>query len=128
MPRRTPVGDVTHIRDDTIEVGGLPIRLQGLAAPERGEPGARAATGAMREMVLGQELRCELDGERTHDRCVAICYLEGADIGEIMVRRGLARDCPRFSGGRYAALEQAAAMEGATIGRRTSCRGTATRG
>jgi hypothetical protein len=46
--------------------------------------------------------RCELDGERTYDRCVGICYLQDEDISEGMVRRGLARDCPRFSGGRYA--------------------------
>jgi micrococcal nuclease len=61
--------------------------------------------------------RCELDGERTHDRCVGICYLHGEDISKIMVRGGLARDCPRFSGGRYAEAERRATAEGATIGR-----------
>lgn len=71
----------------------------------------------MRRMVDGRELRCELDGEQTHDRCVAVCYLEGEDISEILVRRGLARDCPRFSGGRYAEAEREAADDGATIGR-----------
>lgn len=34
-----------------------------------------------------------------------------------MVRRGLARDCPRFSGKRYAAAEREAADDGTTIGR-----------
>jgi hypothetical protein len=34
-----------------------------------------------------------------------------------MVRRGVARDCPRFSEGRYAEAERQAAAEGATIGR-----------
>ena len=33
-----------------------------------------------------------------------------------MVRSGLARDCPRFSGGRYAEAERQAAGGGATIG------------
>jgi Staphylococcal nuclease homologue len=59
-----------------------------------GPRGGAQATSAMRAMVLGRELRCELDGERTHDRCVGICYLEGQDISEVMVRRGLARDWP----------------------------------
>jgi micrococcal nuclease len=68
-------------------------------------------------MVLGLELRCNLDGQRTYDRCVGICYLEGRDISEVMVRRGLARDCPRFSGGRYASAERQAAADGATIRR-----------
>jgi micrococcal nuclease len=111
---RASVGDAPHVRDgDTIEVSGPPIRLNGLAAPERGEPGSRAATRAMIEMVQGETLRCELDGERAHDRCVAICYLEGEDISTVMVRRGLARNCTRFSGGRYAEAELNAAANGA---------------
>jgi micrococcal nuclease len=112
----TLLGEVTHVRDgDTIEVDGLPIRLNGLAAPEAGEPGARAATRVMAELVQGQALRCELNGERTHDRCVATCYLDGQDISAEMVRAGVARDCPRFSGGRYAEAERQAAADGAMI-------------
>ena len=95
----------------------MPIRLNGLAAPEGGEPGGAAATQAMLELVQGHTLRCELDGERTGDRCVGICYLDGADISEVMVHRGLARDCPRYSRGRYAEAELQAAVAGATIGR-----------
>jgi micrococcal nuclease len=95
----------------------MPIRLNGLAAPEGDEPGGAAATEAMLELVQGRTLSCELDGERTHDRCVGVCYLNGADIAEVMVREGLARDCPRFSGGRYATTERRAAANGATIGR-----------
>ena len=69
----------------------------------------------MNELVLNREVRCELDGERTYDRCVAICYLDGVDIAATMVSQGLARDCERFSGGRYRATEQQAADGGATI-------------
>jgi endonuclease YncB( thermonuclease family) len=105
-----------HPDGDTIVVGSMPIRLNGLAAPEGDEPGGAAATQAMLELVQGRTLRCELDGERTHDRCVGICYLDGADISEVMVHRGLARDCPRFSQGRYAEAEFQAAAAGATIG------------
>jgi endonuclease YncB( thermonuclease family) len=107
---------VTFVRDgDTIVVGTMPIRLDGLAAPEDDEPGGDAATAAMVELVLARTLRCELNGERTHDRCVGVCYLEDRDISAEMVRRGLARDCERFSGGRYQAAEQEAAAGGATI-------------
>lgn len=60
--------------------------------------------------------RCELDFERTHDRCAGACYLDAADISEILVHRGLARDCPRYSQGRYAEAELQAAAAGATIG------------
>jgi micrococcal nuclease len=101
-PRAVLTGEVTNVRDgDTIEVGGLAVRLNGLAAPEGDEPGGTAATRAMRKMVEGRTLRCELDGERTRDRCVGVCYLDGGDIADTMVRQGLARDCPRFSAGRY---------------------------
>ena len=116
MSARHPDGVVMHVRDgDTIEVGGMAVRLKGLAAPERDEPGGAAATRAMTELVEGRDLRCELDGERTHDRCAGICYLDGADIAAVIVRRGLARDCARFSGGRYLAAETQAAAAGATI-------------
>jgi micrococcal nuclease len=117
-PRETFTGQVTHVRDgDTIEVEGLPIRLNGLAAPEGDEPGGDAATRAMVELVDGRTLRCELNGERTHDRCVGICYLDGKDISAEMVRQGVARDCPRFSGGRYRVIEAGATEGGATIAR-----------
>jgi micrococcal nuclease len=75
--RGTLTGRVTYVRDgDTIELGRMATRLQGLAAPEWGDPGGREAREAMVEMVLGQMLRCELDGTGTHDRCVGVCYLE----------------------------------------------------
>jgi hypothetical protein len=71
----------------------------------------------MIELVNGRTLRYELNGERTHDRCVGVCYLEGVDISAEMVRLGVARDCPRFSGGRYRMIEAQAAADGATVGR-----------
>ena len=49
-PRGTLTGEVTHVRDgDTIVVGSMPIRLNGLAAPEGDEPGGAAATQVMLE-------------------------------------------------------------------------------
>lgn len=95
----------------------MPIRLNGLAAPERDEPGGVEATHAMRRMIDGRELRCELNGERTYDRCVGVCYLADTDIAATMVRMGLARDCPRYSGGRYAEDERRAVADGDTIRR-----------
>ena len=112
------VGEVTYVRDgDTIELGSMAIRFEEIAAPEGSEPGGDVATEAIEALVLGKEVRCELTGKRTYDRCVAVCYLDGADIEAIMVRQGFARDCPRYSGGRHAEAERKAAVEGATIGR-----------
>jgi endonuclease YncB( thermonuclease family) len=111
-------GQVTHVRDgDTIELGGMPIRLNSLAAPVGDESGGAEATRTMVELVEGRTSRCELNGECTHDRCVGICYVEGADVAAAMVSAGVARDCPRFSGGRYREAEVRAAASGSTIGR-----------
>ena len=70
---------------------------------------------ALLKLVQGRTLRCELDGDRTHDRCLASATSNAEDIAAIMVRQGLARDCPRFSHGRYRAAEAQAAAAGATI-------------
>jgi site-specific DNA recombinase len=89
--RGSLAAEVTYVRDgDTIEVGGLPIRLQGLAAPEGDEPGGDEATQAMQALVLGRELRCDLDGQRTYDRCVAISAArgQGTCTNNRSVRRG----------------------------------------
>ena len=98
----------TAIDGDTIAIDGVHVRLQGVAAPELSDPGGQEAKIAMIRLVAGYVVRCELDGTRSHERVVGICYLGDLDIGGEMVRQGLARDCPRFSGGRYAALEAAA--------------------
>ena len=108
----TLIGTVTHIRDgDTIEVSEIPIRLNGVSAPELNEPLGERSKIFMRDLVLGQQVRCELNGEKTYDRFVGTCYLGGKDIGILVVEAGLALDCPRYSGGRYAVSEIATARE-----------------
>ena len=102
---------------DTIAVGGVTVRLQGVAAPEldhpnlgiEQEPGGPEAAAFMRRLVEGRVVTCELTGERTHGREVGVCYRDGRDIGAAVIEAGLARDCPRFSRGRYAELERPAA-------------------
>ena len=108
----TLIGTVTHIRDgDTIEVSEIPIRLNGVSAPELNEPLGERSKIFMRDLVLGQQVRCELNGEKTYGRFVGTCYLGGKDIGILVIEAGLALDCPRYSGGRYAVSEIATARE-----------------
>jgi len=60
----------------------------------------------MQRLVAGQRLRCELTAEKSYDRKVGVCYLDdGTDIRAAIIRECLARDCPRYSDGRYAANE-----------------------
>ncbi len=107
-------GIVSHVRDgDTIELGPIAVRLQGIAAPEGDEPGGAVAADAMRDLVLGKDLRCDLTGDRSYDRVIGVCFLDdGRDVGEVMVFQGNARDCRRFSRGRYADAEKHARTMG----------------
>lgn len=63
----------------------------------------------MVEPVEGQVVVCDLTQERTHGRRVGWCYRDGGYIAGQLIAAGLARDCPRFSGWRYAGVEQPAA-------------------
>lgn len=107
---RTIEGRVTAVRDvDTIVVSGTAVRLNGVDGPELSTRAGRQGKAFMARMVQGEPVRCRLNGERTHDRWVGVCYLAGQDIGALAIGNGYALDCPRYSGGRYAALETPAA-------------------
>jgi endonuclease YncB( thermonuclease family) len=94
------------VRDgDTIEVGSIALRLNGLHAPELGTPAGERAAEFMQNLVLHKSVFCRLNGEKTYDRFVAVCWLGQDDIAALLVAAGLGRDCPRYSGGRYAAIE-----------------------
>ena len=100
-------GEAYAIDGDTIRVDtSTKVRLSGVAAPERNERGGPEATDFMKRLVNGKTVRCDLNGETTYDRLVGTCYVNGRDIGEAVIAAGLARDCPRYSGGRYASAEQ----------------------
>jgi len=102
----TLTSTVTHVRDgDTIEVGNIPIRLQGVSAPELKEPLGPQSKAFMVNLVMGKTVRCELNGKKTYDRFVGICYFDEQDIGAAVISAGLALDCPRYSKGRYAGFE-----------------------
>ena len=99
---KTLSGTVTHVRDGgTIEIGDVAVRLNGVAAPELKEQFGRESKAFMNKLVSGKTVTCELNGQRSFDRFIGICYLDGEDIGASIIGTGLARDCPRHSGGRY---------------------------
>jgi endonuclease YncB( thermonuclease family) len=66
----------------------------------------------VRELVADREVTCDLaDGTRTRGRVVGVCRVGDRDIGAELIRAGLARDCPRYSKGRYAVLETPAGRQ-----------------
>lgn len=103
------VAEVTVRDADTIVVNGTPVRLNGVDAPELGTRAGQDSRRWMVNFLRGKQVRCDLNGERTHDRWVGICFAEGEDIGAAVIAAGYALDCERYSGGRYAALETPAA-------------------
>mmetsp|Transcript_23643 Transcript_23643/g.41992 ORF Transcript_23643/g.41992 Transcript_23643/m.41992 type:complete len:141 (-) Transcript_23643:7601-8023(-) len=100
-------GRVTHVRDiDTIEVNGLAVRLNGIDGPELQTPVGRAGQKWLRNLVFRKPVTCSLTGVKTYDRWVGTCYLpSGEDIGALAIAQGLARDCPRYSRGKYQRFE-----------------------
>jgi len=102
-------GRARVVDGDTIEVAGVRVRLNGVAAPERSEPGGAEATKALREIIGSQAVRCSLFGQKSHKREIGVCWVGIQDIGAAVIAAGRARDCPGFSDGRYAAVERPSA-------------------
>ncbi len=110
------VSGSARVRDaDTIVVSGTPVRLNGVDAPENSTRAGRDATNFMRRLLRGETVVCSLNGERTYDRWVGVCYIDvngqWSDIGAILVANGHALDCHRYSGGRYRSLEPSGARQ-----------------
>ncbi|EDP63206.1 nuclease (SNase-like) protein [alpha proteobacterium BAL199] len=57
-------GPARVLDGDTIDVAGVRVRLHGVAAPERSEPGGAEATAALRQIIAGQVVRCSVTGFR----------------------------------------------------------------
>lgn len=112
------ISGIASARDgDDILFGKVPVRLQGIAAPEDSrssqQEGGKEATEHLRNMIDGRFVVCHLDGTSAGtNRGVGVCYLGLVEINKRQVEAGYARDCPAFSKGRYAEDEQRAQQNG----------------
>lgn len=101
---------VATVQDgDTIYVNHQAIRLWGVDAEEIGEPHGVRAKLALRALIGGQRVRCELVGT-SYQRSVGRCYISSAggknvEINQSIVSSGYALDCRRYSGGMYRSFE-----------------------
>ena len=93
---------------DTFRMGGRTIRLAGIDAPELAQtctnaagsewPCGREAKEALTRLLAANGLQCEQRATDRYRRALSVCRTEAGDVGEAMVRAGLAlgaRD-PRF--------------------------------
>lgn len=93
--------------------------FRGSRHPRRDRGIGPAATAALRTLAEGKEVTCHLDGTiASSNRPVGVCFVGEIELGAALVRMGLARDCPAYSGGRYAYLEEQAQARGMDLSAR----------
>ncbi len=96
------------------------VRLIGIDTPERGEPFSEKAKAFLKETILGRKVRLRQCEERPTDhygRLLAFVYKDDKDVGQALLRQGLARTlfvgpCGRAGARAYRALERKAFREG----------------
>ena len=108
---------VARIADgDSLSLGAVRVRLEGIDAPEFDQtcvrvvseyPCGRLAREALSQLVGGGRVSCEGHGEDRYGRLLARCTAGGVDINEAMVEQGWA-----VSYGDYRSAEQAARQAG----------------
>lgn len=106
-PSPAPVSATVRVIDgDTIEVDGERVRLLGIDAPEDdqicGIDGASfscgdAATSKLQELIGQRQIECVGDDRDRYGRLIAICSVDGRDVGQEMVRSGWAVAFTKYS-------------------------------
>ncbi len=99
-------GSVRVIDGDTLEWNGERVRLMGFDAPEMQQTCERGgvtwlcgkeARKALANWIGDRDVDCVGDERDRYERLLAHCSVDGQDIGEWMVSRGLAVAYYRFS-------------------------------
>jgi endonuclease YncB( thermonuclease family) len=118
-------GQASVIDGDTLEIHGTRIRLWGIDAPEtsqlcRGDDslqyrcGAKAAND-LDAFIARRPVNCLPISLDRYGRTVATCSVGGEDLGDWLVRNGLALDWPQYSKRKYDAAQRAAEQSGRGI-------------
>lgn len=111
-------GKVVHVADgdtitvETAAIAKLKVRLYGIDAPEKAQPYGPQAAGIMKQLVLGKEIKLEVQGTDRYGRKLARVYCDGVDINAKMLEQGAAWHYKRYDTSykfqAYAELEQRA--------------------
>jgi endonuclease YncB( thermonuclease family) len=109
-------GSARIVDGDTIQIAGVTVRLWGIDAPETKQQCKRSgrsyacgleAAAHLRDLVGEQPVACRHRTTDRYGRSVAICRVDGEDIGAEMVLAGWAMAFVRYSSD-YVELEAAA--------------------
>ncbi len=111
-----PSYNVDVIDADTIKVCDVKIRLNGISSAERGHKTYKSCKNSAQNLIAGSDtISCILTGDMTYDRYVGICSIikknKTEDLQQKMIEISCARDCERYSGGRYKIFETEASKE-----------------
>ena len=95
----SPPAEWRIVDGDTIARGDERVRLCAVDTPERGKPGAAAATGAMRALLRGAggTVQVVSIGADRFGRTVARVFIGEVDAQVFLLAAGLARIHPRFA-------------------------------
>ena len=95
----SPSAEWRIVDGDTIARGDERVRFCAVDAPERGKPGAAAATGAMRGLLRGAggAVRVVAVGADRFGRTVGRVFIGEVDAQVFLLAAGLARTHPRFA-------------------------------
>ena len=106
-PFEEVVGVAQVEEGDVLAVGGQPVRLYGIDAPELGQMcstrrGVRfdcgeAARSILERLIGTAEVSCSVYAGLSDGRSVGRCFVGGADLGLAMVSRGWAYTLPSLS-------------------------------
>jgi endonuclease YncB( thermonuclease family) len=102
-PAQATPQSVRVIDGDTLRLDGQTIRLHGIDAPEAGQmcgasPCGDLATEYLQALIVDRIVICNARGQRDrYDRMVAVCRVDGLDLGAAMVLAGQAMAFERYS-------------------------------
>lgn len=101
-------GDVFVPQAGQLVISGTAVVLDGVDTPSPGSEIGRAARTAVLDSIDGQPVICRVGPRDVSDTARrGVCFADGVDLGAMLVRSGLALDCPRVSNGRYGDFETA---------------------
>jgi endonuclease YncB( thermonuclease family) len=118
-------GQASILDGDTLEIHGTRVRLWGIDAPESTQLCRRADSNLYRcgakaasdldAFIARRPVNCEPVSHDQYGRTVAKCFVSRIDLGEWLVRNGLALDWPQYSRGQYGTAQHAADHAGRGI-------------
>lgn len=110
------IGAARVIDGDTLDIQGNRIRIHGIDTPESRQTCLRGsitwlcgqeASALLRELTKNTQTKCERIDTDRYNRIVGKCFADGKDVGEEMVRSGMALAYRQYSKD-YVSVEAAA--------------------